>query len=64
MIKAVVKIKDNVDVSEFYKLTSFIKRQNVGCRPQKAKVCTKEDIVKFMLAPDEIYLMVKMTVIF
>lgn len=64
MVKRLVKIKQNLDISKFHKLTSFLKKQNVGFRPQKAQIFTKEDISKFMLAPDEIYLMIKVGTIF
>lgn len=65
MIKSVAKIKQNLDISKFYKVTSFLKKKNIGFRPQKAAVFTKEDISKFMsTAPDEIYLMVKVATIF
>lgn len=64
MMKCLVKIKQNLDISKFYKLTSFLKKQNVGFRAKKAQIFTKEDISKFMLAPDEIYLMIKVSTIF
>lgn len=64
MIKSLVKIKENLDISKFHKLTSFLKQKNVGFRAQKAQVFTKEDISRFMLAPDEVYLMIKVCTIF
>lgn len=65
MIKSMVKIKQNVDISKFYKLTTFLKKQNVGFRPKKAKTFTKEDVAKFMIkAPDEVYLLIKVATIF
>lgn len=64
MVKSLVKIKQNLDISQFHKLTSFLKQKNVGFRAQKAQVFTKEDISRFMLAPDEVYLMIKVSTIF
>lgn len=64
MVKSLVKIKQNVDISKFHKLTLFLKQKNVGFRAQKAQVFTKEDISRFMLAPDEVYLMIKVSTIF
>lgn len=65
MIKSIVKIRQNIDISKFYKVTTFLKKKNIGCRPQKAEVFTKEDISKFMVtAPDETYLMIKVATIF
>ncbi|KAJ8914726.1 hypothetical protein NQ315_017436 [Exocentrus adspersus] len=65
MIKSACKIEKNLDISKFYKITNFLKKKNVGFRPQKAADFTKEDISKFMLtAPDETYLMIKVATIF
>lgn len=65
MLKSVLKIKINLDLSQYYKLTSFLKKQNVGYRPKKSKIFDKNDISKFMKeAPDETYLLIKVATIF
>lgn len=65
MLKSVIKIKNDLDISKFFKVTSYIKRQNVGFRPKKAKVFNKEEVTKFLNeAPDEVYLMIKVVAIF
>lgn len=65
MLKNVIKIKRDIDIGEFYKLTAFLKKQNVGFKPKKAKIFTKEEIFSFMnSAPDEIYLLIKVATIF
>lgn len=65
MIKSVLKLKRNIDISNFYKLTAFIKKQNVGFKPKKAKILTKENVSNFMNeAPDKIYLLIKVATIF
>ena len=65
MLKSVLKVKKDLDISKYYKVTAYIKRQNVGFRAKKAKVFTQEDITKFMKeAPDEIYLLIKVVIIF
>jgi integrase len=65
MIKAVMKIRENLDIGQFYKLITFLKKQSVGFSPKKAKVFSKEDIAKFMEeAPDNVYLLIKVATIF
>lgn len=65
MIKSVCKLKQDLDIGKFHKLTAFIKRQNIGFRPKKAKTFNEEEITKFMSeASDEIYLMMKLVTIF
>lgn len=65
MIKASLLIKNNVDISKYHKLLAFLKRQNVGYRPKKSKILTREQIDKFLNeAPDTDYLMMKVAIIF
>ena len=64
MLKSVIKIKNDLDISKFFKVTSYIKKQNVGFRLKKAKVFNKA-VTKFLNeAPDEVYLMIKVVAIF
>lgn len=39
-------------------------KQTVGFRAHKGKTFARENIAKFILAPDEIYLMLKVAIIF
>lgn len=65
MLKSVLKIKINLDLSQYFKLTLFLKKQNVGYRPKKAKIFDKIEVSKFMEeAPDQIYLLIKVATIF
>lgn len=65
MLKSVLKVKRNLDLSLYFKLISFIKKQNVGYRPKKAKIFDKDEISRFIEeAPDEIYLLIKVATIF
>lgn len=65
MIKAVMKLRENFNIGQFYKLITFLKKQSVGFSPKKAKVFNKEDIAKFMVeAPDDVYLLIKVATIF
>lgn len=65
MLKSVLKVNKNLDLSLYYKLTSYIKKENVGYRPKKSKIFEKDDISRFIKeAPDEIYLLIKVATIF
>lgn len=65
MIKAELKIKENVDISKYHKLVAFLKRKSVGYRPKKSKILTREQIDRFLNeAPDTKYLMIKVATIF
>lgn len=60
MIKSLLKIRHNVDISKYLKLRTFLKNQSVGYSPEKTKVFTKEEFDKFFIeAPDEKYLAIK-----
>ncbi|KAJ8984401.1 hypothetical protein NQ317_003984 [Molorchus minor] len=63
-LKTVLKVKKNMDINLFYKLQSFIKKQNVGFKPKKASIFSKEDISTFINdSPDDIYLLMKVAII-
>lgn len=65
MIKSILKIKKNIDLSQYFKLTSYIKRLNDGYKPKKSKILEKSDVDKFLLeAPDHIYLLIKVVTVF
>ena len=65
MLKSVLKVKKDLDISKYYKITAYIKRQNVGFRPKKSRIFTQEEIRKFLTeAPDEVYLLIKVVAIF
>ncbi|KAJ8923456.1 hypothetical protein NQ315_002015 [Exocentrus adspersus] len=60
MLKTMLNVKRNIDVSKFYKLSAFLKRKSEGYKPKKAKVLSLDQIDKFLLeAPDKDFLMVK-----
>ncbi|KAJ8914374.1 hypothetical protein NQ315_017464 [Exocentrus adspersus] len=65
MLKTMLNVKRNIDVSKFYKLSAFLKRKSEGYKPKKAKVLTLDQIDKFLLeAPDKDFLMIKVALIF
>jgi len=58
MIKLVLKVKHNIDISKFYNLTAFLKKANDGFRPKKSKVLEREEVEKFLSeAPNGVYSM-------
>lgn len=60
MLKTTLKSKDNIDISTWTTLTDYLKLKNIGYKPAKAKVFTKEEIDKFIdEAPDDYWLDIK-----
>ncbi|KAJ8916837.1 hypothetical protein NQ315_005844 [Exocentrus adspersus] len=49
MLKTMLNVKRNIDVSKFYKLSAFLKRKSEGYKPKNAKVLTLDQIDKFLL---------------
>lgn len=47
MLKSTLSVRENVDISNFKKLISFLKRKNDGYRPKKSKVFSRKDIENF-----------------
>jgi hypothetical protein len=57
MLKSTIFLHDSVDISKFSTLIAFLKKKNVGYRPKKASVFTKDEFIKFLReAPDEKFL--------
>jgi tRNA 2-selenouridine synthase SelU len=55
MLRSVLSVKNNIDISQYKKLIAFLKQQSVGYNRKKSKTFTKEEILKFLFeAPDEI----------
>lgn len=60
MLKATLSAKQDVNISEYRKLTAFLKQKGRNHIPKKSKTLLQEEILKFLLdAPDEMYLMMK-----
>ncbi len=60
MLKSTLLAFHNINLSEYGKLTPFLKQNSTGYKPKKVKIFSKEEIDKFLLtAPDEKYLMKK-----
>ncbi|XP_031342039.1 uncharacterized protein LOC116169963 [Photinus pyralis] len=64
MLKSTIFLYESINISTFSTLIAYLKRKNVGHRPKKAQVFTKNDMVKFLNeAPDEIFLIHKVAMI-
>lgn len=60
MLKATLRTNDEIDITPWAHLNDYLKRNNVGYKPVKAKIFTEEEIERFMNeAPDEHWLDVK-----
>ena len=60
MLKSMFIMKHNFDISKYIKLTAFIKQENIGYKPKKSNIFTREDINTFLIeAPDKNYLLLK-----
>lgn len=60
MIKSMLKIRNNVDISEYPKLNAFLKRQSDGFTSKKSKILTSNEVERFLNeAPDDRYLATK-----
>lgn len=65
MVRSCMLIYDNVDISKFPKLISFLKRNSDGYSPKKSKIFNREEVEKFLLeADDDTHLMRKVALIF
>jgi hypothetical protein len=62
MLKSTIFLHDSVDISKFSTVIAFLKKKNVGYRPKKANIFTKEEFTKFLLeAPDKKFLALKVS---
>jgi hypothetical protein len=60
MLKSTLALKENIDVSKYFKVIAFLKRQNTSYTPKKSAVFSKKEITIFLKeAPDEMFLVAK-----
>lgn len=60
MLKSVINIREDIDISKFPKLLAFLKRRNERFKPKKSRILTSEQVDQFLReAPDDKYLMLK-----
>jgi integrase len=48
MLKAMLNVKENIDVRKFPKLVPYLKNKSVGYPGKKSKILTQEDISNFI----------------
>lgn len=64
-LKMMIKVKQGVDVSKFFLLTEFMKKNSVGDEAKKSLVLERRHIEEFILnAPDKTYLLAKVVAVF
>lgn len=60
MIKSMMLVYRNVNISRFPKLIAFLKKQSVGYQAHQSKILSREEVNRFMKeAPTKEYLLVK-----
>lgn len=60
MLKTTLKVHENIDISKYAKLTSYLKSESRTYKPKKSKVLEREHIEEFFdKAPNDKYLMMK-----
>lgn len=63
MLKSTLALKENLDISKFFKVRAYLKRQNSSHTAKKASVFLTDEIKTFLTtAPDEVYLSTKVIV--
>lgn len=63
MVKSMLMVNENVDISRYLKVRAFLKKQSVGYESKKAKTLSREEIIKFIKeAPDQSYLLAKVII--
>lgn len=63
MLKTMLNLKNNVDISKFHELTTLLKRKNFGYKPKMSKVLTIEQTDKFLKeASDDTFLVTKVSI--
>ncbi|KAF5306435.1 hypothetical protein FQR65_LT07347 [Abscondita terminalis] len=64
ILKSSLIVNDNINISVYPRLVSFLKQKSKGYVPKKSKVLTGDQVVKFIKdAPNESYLMHKVVLI-
>lgn len=53
MLKAMIRIKENIDIGVYHEVNAFLKKKSRGYRPVKAKVFTESEMHRFILQTDD-----------
>lgn len=63
MLKSTLNIRHQINISQYYKLHAFLKRQSEGFTAKKSKTFEPSEINRFMTeAPDQLYLFSKVCI--
>lgn len=63
MLKSTLMARNNINIKEYTELTAFLKMKSEGFRSKKSKALTTKDVYSFLEdAPDDIYLLMKVTI--
>lgn len=64
MVRSILNLRHGIDISKYLKLRAYLKKQNEGYVPKKARVLTREEFDSFITeAPDEVYLGIKIVLV-
>lgn len=64
MLRSMISVNDDTDISKYAKLKAFLKNKNIGYRPKQSAVFSVEEVATFINeAPDQIYLLKKVVAI-
>ena len=62
MIKAILSVKENIEINKLTRVISFLKRNLVAYEPTKSKVLTRQKINTFLVNADNAkYLLIKVS---
>jgi hypothetical protein len=64
MLKSTLSLKENIDISKFFKLIAFLKRKNLNYQAKKSSVFSQEEITKFLIEAPEEYIAIKVNIYF
>lgn len=61
-LRTMIHLRTKVDISTFFQLTAFLKRQSKGYLPKKSKAFLRDELHRFLLeADDEKFLLLKVS---
>ncbi|KAJ8913974.1 hypothetical protein NQ315_008966 [Exocentrus adspersus] len=64
MVKSMLMVNENIDMSKFSKAIAFLKKESVSHQSKQSKVLTREEVDRFMKeAPIETFLLIKVVVL-
>ncbi|KAB0801953.1 hypothetical protein PPYR_04139, partial [Photinus pyralis] len=64
MLRSMLRVRENLDISRFGKVIAFMKAQNVNYVPKKSKILSVEDTRKFILEASDDFLLCKVVLVF